>query len=84
MRDVEERLNQPDTGEETRKKQNQIVKNLDKLIEQIKNSPSQSQAMRMIREGKKPGDQPGAKPGNQPGSMANGPPRPRPRSPGSP
>ena len=30
MRDVEERLGKPDTGEETRKKQTEIVKNLDR------------------------------------------------------
>src|SRR6185312_74863 len=34
MRDVEERLGKPDTGEETRKKQTEIVKNLEQLIEQ--------------------------------------------------
>src|SRR4051794_22240647 len=59
MRDVEERLGKPDTGEETRKKQTEIVKNLEQLIEQLKNAPSQSQGMRMIREGKQPGNQPG-------------------------
>ncbi len=71
MRDVEERLGQPDTGEQTRKQQTEIVKNLDQLIEQLKNAPSQSQGMKMIREGKKPGDQPGQQ-GNQPGATAQG------------
>ena len=72
MRDVEERLGQPDTGEETRKKQTEIVKNLDQLIEQMKNAPSQSQGLKMIREGKKPGDQPGPQKGDQTGAMAQG------------
>src|SRR4051794_25679560 len=51
MRDVEERLGKPDTGEETRKKQTEIVKNLESLIEQLKNAPSQSQGLKMIRAG---------------------------------
>ena len=72
MRDVEERLGKPDTGEETRKKQTEIVKNLDNLLEQLKNAPSQSQGMKMIREGKKPGQQPGQPQGNQPGAQAQG------------
>jgi hypothetical protein len=82
MRDVEERLGKPDTGEETRKKQSEIVKNLDGLIEQMKNAPSQSMAMKMLRGGQKPGQpqQPG-QPGNQPGAMANGPPPTKPVDP---
>jgi hypothetical protein len=73
MRDVEERLGQPDTGEETRKKQSEIVKNLDGLIEQIKNAPSQSIGLKMIRDGQKPGQSPKpGQPGNQPGAMAQG------------
>ena len=73
MRDVEQRLGQPDTGEATRQKQAEIVKNLDTLIEQIKNAPSQSMAMKMIRDGKKPGQpQKPGQPGQQPGAMADG------------
>ena len=84
MREVEERLGKPDTGEETRKKQTEIVKNLDELIERMKNAPSQSQAMRMIREGQKPGQQPGQQPGNQPGAQALGPPSTKPTDPKKP
>ena len=83
MRDVEERLGKPDTGEATRKKQTEIVKNLDQLIEAMKNAPSQSMAMKMMKGGKKPGgppQQPG-QPGEQPGAMAQGPP---PSKPGDP
>lgn len=83
MRDVEERLGKPDTGEETRKKQTEIVKNLDTLIEQLKNAPSQSQGMKMIRQGKKPGQQPG-QPDQQPGAMADGAPETRPLKPKQP
>ena len=85
MRDVEERLGQPDTGEETRKKQQEIVKNLDSLIEQLKNAPSQSQGLKMIREGKQGGQpQPGQDQGNQPGARANGPPPTKPTDPKKP
>ncbi len=73
MREVEQRLGKPDTGAETRKKQTEIVKNLDSLIEQMKNSPSRSQGMKMIREaGKKPGPPQQGQPGNQPGATASG------------
>ena len=65
MREVEKRLAQPDTGEETRKKQQEIVKELDRVLEQC----------RVIRvKGGKPdksGEKP--KPGEkQPGSSSNG------------
>ncbi len=72
MREVEERLGKPDTGEATRKKQTEIVKNLDQLIEQVKNSPNPSMRMKMIRGGQKPGNQPGQQPGDQTGAMAQG------------
>jgi len=80
MREVENRLGKPDTGEETRQKQAEIVKRMDTLIEQMRQSQGQSQAMRMIRQGKQPG-----KPGDQPGAMAQGagpmrPEKPRPKS----
>jgi hypothetical protein len=84
MREVEERLGKPDTGEETRKKQTEIVKNLDDLIERMKNAPSQKDGMRMIREGSKPGQQPGNQPGNQPGATADGAPQTKPTDPKKP
>ena len=88
MRDVEQRLCDTDTGEATRKKQSEIVKNLDKLIESVKNSPSQSMAMRMVREGKDPGqqkqNQPNPDPSQQPGAMAQGAQPTRPKDPNKP
>ncbi len=84
MRDVEERLGQPDTGEGTRKKQTEIVKNLDQLIEQMKNAPSQAKMLKMIRDGQKPGDQPGQQPGNNPGAQAMGTPPDKPKDPKKP
>ena len=40
MRDVEQRLGQPDTGEETRKKQGEIVQDLESILKQLRNSLS--------------------------------------------
>ena len=71
MREVEDRLGKPDTGAETRKKQTEIVKNLDTLLEQMKSS-SQGQAMKMIRGGQKPGGPPQPGQGNQPGATGQG------------
>ena len=72
MREVEDRLGKPDTGAETRKRQSEIVKNLDTLLEQVRNSSGQGQAMRMIRGQSKPGGQPKPGEGNQPGATGQG------------
>jgi len=65
MRDVEQRLGKPETGEDTQSKQKGIVKQIDTLIQQMKQSGSAgSMAMRRVRQqGQKPGDQPGQTPG---------------------
>lgn len=78
MRDVEERLGKPDTGEETRKKQEQIVKNLETLIEQLRNS---GQSSRRVSLRMRPGQQPGSKSGQTPGAQAGGAPNQRPENP---
>ena len=63
MREVERRLSQPDTGEETRQKQKQILKQLDQVLVQVRIVQSKSQ-------GKQPGQ---GKPGDpQPGNGPNG------------
>ena len=51
----------------------------------MKNAPSQAMGLKMIREGKKPGQQPGPKPG-RPGrnAMAQGPPPSKPNDPKKP
>jgi hypothetical protein len=70
MRDVEERLGKPDTGEATRKKQAEIVKNLDTIIEQLRStsSSSKSKSLSMVKQaGQKPGSQPGTDPGSNGG-----------------
>ncbi len=65
MRDVEQRLGKPETGADTQSKQQRIVKQIDTLIQQMKQSgSSSSMAMRRVRQqGRKPGDQPGQTPG---------------------
>ena len=72
MREVEDRLDKPDTGAETRRKQTEIVKNLDTLLEQMRNSSSRSQAMKLVRGGPKPGGPPQPGQGNQPGATGQG------------
>ena len=72
MRDVENRLGKPDTGAETRQKQTEIVKNLDTLLEQVRNSSSQGQAMKLMRGGRNPGGPPKPGEGNQPGTTGQG------------
>jgi hypothetical protein len=72
MREVEERLGKPDTGEETRKKQQEIVKNLDTLIQQMRKSQSQSKGKKRRQIAMKPGQQPGDEnedPGDNPAGV---------------
>lgn len=72
MREVEERLGKPDTGEETRKKQQEIVKNLDTLIQQMRKSQSQSKGKKQRQIAMKPAQQPGDEnedPGDNPGGV---------------
>jgi hypothetical protein len=71
MREVEQRLGKPDTGEDTRKKQTEIVKNLEQLIEQLRNSSSQSRGLR-IRIVRQAGQQPGQPQGGTTGANAGG------------
>jgi hypothetical protein len=72
MRDVEERLGKTDTGDETRKRQTEIVKNLESLIEQLRESQSQSQSKKKAQLSMKPANQPGPKGGEEKGAMAKG------------
>lgn len=71
MRDIEKRLGEPDTGEGTRGRQQQLVKRLDTLIEQIRKEQQQQQNKQMQQQtrqqGEKPGDQEGQQAGNNPG-----------------
>jgi len=67
MREVEQRLGKTDTGEETRKKQGQIVKQIETMIEQARSSSSRSKGK--PRPGKpQPGEQPGQQLSGNPGT----------------
>ena len=65
-----QRLGKTDTGEETRKKQTEIVKNLEQLIEQMRNSSAQSKSRRnqLVMQ---PGQQ-GQQPDQNQGANAGG------------
>ena len=65
MRDVEQRLNKPDTSEDTRNKQKQIVKKIDTLIEQVRKSGSSAGRL-TLRRIRGQGQQPGQQQGDQP------------------
>jgi hypothetical protein len=70
MREVEQRLGKPETGGDTQAKQKEIVKKIETLIEQVRQSSSSgSKTIRMVRQqGQKPGGQePGQEPGTNPG-----------------
>jgi hypothetical protein len=80
MRDVEQRLGKPETGEDTQAKQKRIVKQIETMIEKIKQSGgsgSGSMAMRQVRQqGQKPGDKPGQTGANAGGAPATKPAKP--------
>ncbi len=81
MRDVEQRLGQEDTGEDTRQKQEQIVKDLDQMI---KRARQMSQSRQRQRGNPQPGQpQPGDEQNNpndpQRGTQANQPKDPKSR-----
>ena len=71
MRDVEQRLGKPDPSEDTQAKQKQIIKRIDTLIEQVRQSGSSAGRLTMRRR-QQPGNQPGQQPGDQPGALARG------------
>lgn len=79
MRDVEKRLSQPDTSEPTRSRQKQIVKRIDEMIEQARQSGSMQRQMTM-RKVRQPGNPQGQE-GNQPGAQARGAPPMKPARP---
>ncbi len=81
MREVEQRLGKPDPSEDTQKKQKQIVKRIETLIEQVKQQGGAgSMAMRRMRQ---PGQQPGQQDGDQPGAQGRGAPPMKPAKPTS-
>ncbi|MBI1324316.1 hypothetical protein GC170_14190 [bacterium] len=73
MRDVEKRLSQPDTGQETRKKQQEIVESIDQIIERMRQMAQQQQQQRQRRQQQQQGQEMAQnQEGEQPGSQAQG------------
>ena len=70
MRDVEQRLGKPDPSEDTQAKQKQIIKRIDTLIEQVRQSGSSAGRLTIRR--RQQGNQPGQQDGDQPGALAQG------------
>ncbi|MDR3634403.1 MAG: hypothetical protein P4L84_11410 [Isosphaeraceae bacterium] len=82
MRDVEQRLGKPDTGDETRKKQEQIVKRLDQVIQQLRQSGSSSSGKKKMVMVRQAGQKPGQLPlGEQPGTTGGNAPHTKPQKP---
>jgi hypothetical protein len=79
MRDVEQKLGKPDTGEGTRDEQKKIVKNIDTLIEEVKRSGSTMKGL-VFRRVQQPGRQSGQQQ-RQTGTMPRGAPLTKPMQP---
>jgi hypothetical protein len=71
MRDVEQRLGKPDPSDDTQAKQKQIIKRIDTLIEEVRQSGSSAGKLTMRRR-QQQGNQQGQQDGDQPGAMARG------------
>jgi hypothetical protein len=82
MRQVEERLGKPDTGEDTQSKQKQVVKHIDRVIEEARRSGAEAAGLR-IRYVRRPGQQQGDQQGDQTGALARGAPPMKPAKPPS-
>ena len=74
MRDVEKRLSQPDTGQDTRSRQKEIVDSMDQIIEQMRKMSQQQQQQKQRRKGQQQGQEmaQNQEPGEQPGAQAQG------------
>ena len=70
MREVEKKLGEPDTGEDTQSKQKQIVMELDRILQMARAREGKSQVRSRPRPGSKPGDQQANQKGNNPGTNA--------------
>ena len=81
MRDVEKRLGKPDPSEDTQAKQKQIIKRIDSLIEQVRQSGSSAGRLTIRRRQR--GNQPGQQEGDQDGALARGAPPTKPAKPTS-
>lgn len=75
MREVETKLGETDTGEETRKKQGEIIKDLEQLIAQAKQAGQGrgKPGRRTQQAGQQQGNQPGDQTGTDPNARGAGP-----------
>ncbi|MEO6812145.1 MAG: hypothetical protein ABI353_23800 [Isosphaeraceae bacterium] len=72
MREVEKRLSKTDTGESTRKKQGEIVQDLESILKQLRQASSKGSGKgKMSRKTRQAGNQKGNQPG-EPQQGANG------------
>lgn len=82
MRDIEQKLEKPDTGEGTREEQKKVVKRIDQLIEEVRRSGGSSMMRTVVRRVRRPGQQPGQQqPGGTEGALARGAPLQKPARP---
>jgi len=80
MDEVTKRLSETDTGEQTRKKQGEIVKDLETILKQLRQQAGSGRG-RMSRAVRQAGNQNGQQPGQEPGNNAGGAPPMPPRNP---
>jgi hypothetical protein len=71
MRDIEQKLAKPDTGDTTREEQKKVVKEIEKLIEEARQSGQSSMRRMMVRRVRQAGQQRGQQQGQE-GAMAGG------------
>jgi hypothetical protein len=82
MRDVEQRLGKPDPGKDTQNKQRQIVKRIETLIEQARQSGASGTRF-VLRSVRQSGRERGQQPGGEQGALARGAPPMKPAKPTS-
>ncbi|MHB1559710.1 MAG: hypothetical protein ACYC61_19860 [Isosphaeraceae bacterium] len=83
MRDIEQKLDKPDTGEGTREEQKKVVKRIDQLIEEVRRAGGSSMMRTVVRRVRRPGQQPGQQPEGKEGALARGAPLQKPTRPTS-
>lgn len=85
MREIERRLGKPDTGKETQEKQKQIIKRLETMIEQARQSGSSSSSRMKTRQVRQAGQKPGgSQQGREAGTNSGGAPLAKPAKPNNP
>jgi hypothetical protein len=72
MRDIEQKLAKPDTGEGTREEQKKVVKQIETLIEEVRQSGQTSMGRIVMRRVRRQNQQGGKQPGSTEGAMARG------------